>query len=187
MVGAVITDAKARRPDLRFPLPPEFERRLKGARVLSLRRRAKYLLCELSTGETLIMHLGMSGRFTVKGDGRGRFHKDYRADPRHDHVSLVVSGPMGTATIDYNDPRRFGFMDLAPTAKLATSPIFLASAPSRWARNLRPKCWRRPSRARPRRQNRRSSINGSSPASAISMSVRRCSGPASHRAAKREP
>lgn len=75
------------------------------------------------------MHLGMSGRFTVKGDGRGRFHKDYRADPRHDHVSLVVSGPMGTATIDYNDPRRFGFMDLAPTAKLATSPHLCGLGP----------------------------------------------------------
>ncbi|MEZ5920256.1 MAG: bifunctional DNA-formamidopyrimidine glycosylase/DNA-(apurinic or apyrimidinic site) lyase [Parvularculaceae bacterium] len=121
MVGAVITGAIARRPDLRFPLPPEFERRLKGAEVLSLRRRAKYLLCELSTGETLIMHLGMSGRFTVKGARPGRFQADCGADPRHDHVSFVVSGPMGKATIDYNDPRRFGFMDLAPTAELATS------------------------------------------------------------------
>ncbi len=79
------------------------------------------------------MHLGMSGRFTVTGDGAarrpGEFHFAGGTDPAHDHVSFTVAGPGGEARIDYNDPRRFGFMDLAPTDSLGLSAHFSAMGP----------------------------------------------------------
>jgi formamidopyrimidine-DNA glycosylase len=68
-VGGRIARAEARRPDLRFPLPERFVGRLTGRRVQDLRRRAKYLLADLDSGETLVMHLGMSGSFRVEIDG----------------------------------------------------------------------------------------------------------------------
>lgn len=122
LAGARIRSAVARRPDLRFPLPEGFVQRLEGAKVGALGRRGKYLTAPLSTGETLIMHLGMSGRFTVSGGAAARrpgaFHFAGSTDPAHDHVVLSVMGPGGRADIVYNDPRRFGFMDLAPTGGL---------------------------------------------------------------------
>lgn len=133
MAGARIKAVVARRPDLRFPLPRGFAQRLSGATVDALRRRGKYLLLPLSTGETLIMHLGMSGRFTVRGETAarrpGEFHLAGSTDPAHDHVSIEVAGPAGAARIDYNDPRRFGFMDLAPTDALDRSKHFEGMGP----------------------------------------------------------
>lgn len=120
LAGAVITAVTARRPDLRIALPSDFARRLSGARVLALGRRGKYLTADLSTGETLILHLGMSGRFTIARDQSvqrpGQFHQAGSTNPRHDHVVLAVAGPAGCGAIVYNDPRRFGFMDLVSTA-----------------------------------------------------------------------
>jgi formamidopyrimidine-DNA glycosylase len=89
------------RPNLRTAFPPDFADRLVGHAVQSLQRRGKYLLAALSTGETLVMHLGMSGSFRLDGDID-------LADP-HDHVVFRMSSG---ATIVFNDPRRFGFMDL---------------------------------------------------------------------------
>ena len=66
--GRVIAKAEVNRPDLRWPFPEAMAERLTGQRVLALRRRSKYLLADLASGETLIVHLGMSGRLLVSGD-----------------------------------------------------------------------------------------------------------------------
>ena len=133
MAGAGIRDVELRRADLRFPLPAGFADRLTGARINDLERRGKYLVAPLSTGEALIMHLGMTGRFTVVGEkaGRpGRFAHAQGADSRHDHVVFRLKTAAGkAATITYNDPRRFGFMDLAPTAEFNKSRHFKGMGP----------------------------------------------------------
>jgi formamidopyrimidine-DNA glycosylase len=114
-----------RRPDLRFPLPHLFAQRLEGRRVERLERRAKYLIAHLSDAEALIMHLGMSGRFTVHGpDGRrtrqGKFAHAAGGVAKHDHVVFHMDD--GT-TVTYNDPRRFGFMLLVPENELSSHPL----------------------------------------------------------------
>ena len=110
--GRVILHAKVRRPDLRWPFPDRMADRLRGRRVLRLRRRSKYILADLDSGETLIVHLGMSGRILVSGMKPGRFHHAHPAPDRHDHVVLEIEGG---ARITFNDARRFGAMDLTPT------------------------------------------------------------------------
>ncbi len=113
MTGRVIERARVNRPDLRWPLPERMAERLTGATVLGLRRRSKYILADLSTGETLIVHLGMSGRMLVSGAQLGAFHHEHPAPEKHDHVVLDMAGG---ARVTFNDARRFGAMDLAPTA-----------------------------------------------------------------------
>ena len=115
MTGARITKADVRRPDLRWAFPKRMSERLTGARVIALRRRSKYILADLSTGETLIIHLGMSGRILISGDVLGRFHHNHPAPEKHDHVVFDMDNG---ARITFNDPRRFGAMDLGETAKL---------------------------------------------------------------------
>jgi formamidopyrimidine-DNA glycosylase len=115
MQGQVITRAEVNRPDLRWPFPDDMARRLTGSTVTALRRRSKYILADLSTGETLIIHLGMSGRMTVSGDPLGQFHHDHPAPEKHDHVVFHMANG---ARITFNDPRRFGAMDLAKTDAL---------------------------------------------------------------------
>jgi formamidopyrimidine-DNA glycosylase len=120
MTGRVIERAEARRPDLRWPLPARMAERLAGQRVERLRRRSKYLLADLASGETLIVHLGMSGRMLVSLPGGGRdgvvqFVHAHPAHEKHDHVVLDMEGG---ARITFNDPRRFGAMDLWPTDRL---------------------------------------------------------------------
>ena len=107
--GRRIARAEARRPDLRWPLPPDLVQVLTGARVKELRRRSKYLLADLDRGGTLLLHLGMSGRLLVEGTGLAGFHRDPAILPRHDHVVLETED--GT-TITFNDARRFGMVDL---------------------------------------------------------------------------
>ena len=120
MEGARIRKVELRRPDLRVPLPDRFVARLEGKTVESLSRRAKYLLADLSSGEVLIMHLGMSGSFRVVAAGSekkpGRFHHERSGDRAHDHVVFHMSSG---ARVIFNDPRRFGLMLLAPRAELA--------------------------------------------------------------------
>lgn len=117
--GRVIVDAEARRPDLRWPLPGDFAARLTGNRVERVGRRSKYILADLSSGETLIVHLGMSGRIRVETGDRpsapGSFHHPRGQTARHDHVTFATDGG---ARIIYNDARRFGAMDLWPTARI---------------------------------------------------------------------
>jgi formamidopyrimidine-DNA glycosylase len=130
MEGARFIAVEARRPDLRWPLPPDFVSRLEGKTVTGLGRRAKYLLADLSSGEVLVMHLGMSGSFrvsqtqdeTVPGD----FHHLRGKDGGHDHVVFRMSSG---ATVTFNDPRRFGFMDLVPRRALDVHPLMRALGP----------------------------------------------------------
>jgi len=117
MEGAVFTRVEARRPDLRFPLPARFARRLAGARVEGLDRRGKYLIARLSDGNSLIAHLGMSGRFIVTGAAKPNAAGARGVDPKHNHVIFELNGTK-SVRIAFNDPRRFGFMDLAPTGSL---------------------------------------------------------------------
>jgi formamidopyrimidine-DNA glycosylase len=119
--GHRIAHFEVRRRDLRIPFPPHFAERMKGRRFLKLRRRAKYLLLDLDGGETLIVHLGMSGRFTIHGAHApshkpGKFHHNTQDDGsgcgKHDHV--VFDTEEGTRIV-YTDHRRFGLMMLEPT------------------------------------------------------------------------
>ena len=130
LTGATLTRVEARRPDLRFPLPDGFVQRLTGAKVLDLTRRAKYLLAPLDRGDTLVMHLGMTGRFEVEGADKqirpGVFHYALPSDPKHAHV--VFETDRG-CRITYSDPRRFGFMDLIATDTLAEHPWFAKMGP----------------------------------------------------------
>jgi formamidopyrimidine-DNA glycosylase len=129
--GRRIRTVETRRPDLRFPLPKRFAARLAGATVRRLDRRAKYLLAALDSGETLIAHLGMSGRYAAERDGEARAEPSLEnaardRDPRHDHVVFAFEGGL---TLTYNDPRRFGFMDLAATDAIERHPFFVNLGP----------------------------------------------------------
>ena len=126
MVGQVISHAETRRPDLRWPLPQRMAERLTGQRVERLRRRSKYLLADLSSGETLLVHLGMSGRLLISGAVIGQFHHDLPAPQKHDHVVIDMSG--GTR-VTFNDARRFGAMDLMATAGAESHPLLAALGP----------------------------------------------------------
>ena len=112
MEGVVITRTEVNRPDLRWPFPPHMADRLSGVAITALRRRSKYILADLSSGETLILHLGMSGRILISGDPLGQFHRDHPAPEKHDHVVFHMENG---ARVTFNDPRRFGAMDLLPT------------------------------------------------------------------------
>jgi len=123
--GQRLARVEARRPDLRFPFPEGFVQRLAGATILGLDRRAKYLLAPLDRGETLVMHLGMSGRFEIarpEGAVRpGEFHYAPDPDPRHAHVVFETEAG---GRVTYYDPRRFGYMGLVETAALDLHPWF---------------------------------------------------------------
>ncbi len=105
MEGQLITKALVNRPDLRWPFPANMATRLTGKSVLRLRRRSKYILIDLDSGETLIIHLGMSGHMQVS-------HAPHPETAKHDHVVFDMENG---ARITFNDARRFGMMDLAPT------------------------------------------------------------------------
>ncbi|MBV9290356.1 MAG: bifunctional DNA-formamidopyrimidine glycosylase/DNA-(apurinic or apyrimidinic site) lyase [Hyphomicrobiales bacterium] len=123
VTGARMERVELNRGDIRFPFPPRMRERLAGRRVLKLGRRAKYLLFHLDSGETLIAHLGMSGSFRIERDSAestpGVYTRKRSKDPKHDHVVFRLDNG---ATITYNDPRRFGFMDLAKTGELERHP-----------------------------------------------------------------
>ena len=110
MEGAVFERVEVNRKDLRFAFPRGFAKALEGARVESLTRRAKYVLVSLSTDQTLIMHLGMSGRFTIDEESA-----------KHEHVVFHMSGDH---RIGYIDPRRFGLMDLAKSGAISEHKLF---------------------------------------------------------------
>ena len=127
--GHVITDARIRRRDLRVPFPLHFTERLKGRRVVAVTRRAKYILAALDSGETLVIHLGMSGRLSVYAEGKRQRLGDYVYNPapdgagqgKHDHVVFETDAP---ARIVFNDHRRFGLMALVATDALETDKLF---------------------------------------------------------------
>ena len=121
--GHVLTDVETRRGNLRIPFPPDFVGRTRGRKVKALRRRAKYLLADLDSGETLVIHLGMSGRMSVYAEGKQRRLGNYVYNPapdgaghgKHDHVVFETDAP---ARIVFNDHRRFGLMTLVDTERL---------------------------------------------------------------------
>ncbi|WP_342077331.1 bifunctional DNA-formamidopyrimidine glycosylase/DNA-(apurinic or apyrimidinic site) lyase [Yoonia sp. SS1-5] len=110
--GQVIARALVNRPDLRWPFPENMAARLTGKRVIGLRRRSKYILADLDSAETLLIHLGMSGRMLISGHKVGNFVHPQAALVKHDHVVLDMAGG---ARIAFNDARRFGAMDLMQT------------------------------------------------------------------------
>lgn len=128
--GRRLARVEARRPDLRFPLPPHFVQTLTGATVLKLERRAKYLMARLDREDTLVMHLGMSGRFEIaRADGESRpGHFHYAPDPDPKHAHIVFETEAG-ARVTYYDPRRFGYMALVNTATLELHPWFAGLGP----------------------------------------------------------
>lgn len=111
MEGARFEEVITHRPNLRTAFPPDFAMRLEGHVVRTLNRRGKYLLARLSSNETLVMHLGMSGSLRVA----------HAADEteRHDHVVFRMSSG---ATIVFNDPRRFGFMNIVSADTMDGAP-----------------------------------------------------------------
>ena len=126
LVGARLAQVEQRRPDLRFPLPERFAERLTGARILELERRAKYLRAHLDTGETLVCHLGMTGRFLVEDTAPGRFVHPAGDDPKHTHIVLTTDAGV---SVSFNDARRFGYMDLIATEALERHPWFAGLGP----------------------------------------------------------
>jgi formamidopyrimidine-DNA glycosylase len=116
--GQRLVKVETRRPGLRLPFPKDFAKRLTGRRVESLKRRAKYLLAELDNGETLVIHLGMSGRMAVEGSGLGAH--DTSVSGKHDHVVFETEA----GRIVFTDHRRFGLMTLLKTAALAEDKLF---------------------------------------------------------------
>jgi formamidopyrimidine-DNA glycosylase len=141
MDGARFTKVELRRRDLRWPFPKDFAARLEGKTVTGLGRRAKYLMVDLSSGDVLIMHLGMSGSFHVfnphleprakraakdDDDLLGRSYHERAQHAAHDHVVFHMSS---RAIVTFNDPRRFGFMKIVPRAKLDTEPLLKRLGP----------------------------------------------------------
>jgi formamidopyrimidine-DNA glycosylase len=125
--GRRFVRVEQRRPDLRFPLPERFAERLTGRRVLSLGRRAKYILVHLDRDEVLAVHLGMTGRLFVSNGGAerdltlGQYVYEHGKDAKHDHLVFTMSGG---AVVTYNDARRFGYMTLIPERELANDAFF---------------------------------------------------------------
>ncbi len=130
LVGRRLARVQANRPDLRFPLPQNFVQMLTGATIVALERRAKYLLARLDREDTLVMHLGMSGRFEIahpEGVVRpGEFHYGPTPDAKHAHVVFETDEGV---RVTYYDPRRFGFMGLVNTATLHLHPWFAGIGP----------------------------------------------------------
>lgn len=126
MEGGVIARASINRPDLRWPFPDLMAERLTGQTIERLRRRSKYILADLGSGETLLIHLGMSGRMLVSGDPLGVFVHDHPAAEKHDHVVLDMANG---ARVTFNDPRRFGAMDLLATDQQDTHKLLRVLGP----------------------------------------------------------
>lgn len=130
MEGSRFEQVFAHRGDLRWPLPKDFAKRLQGHSVVGLGRRAKYLLADLSSGDVLLMHLGMSGSFRIIRDGGetapGAYYHERSKYGAHDHVVFRMSSG---ATVAFNDPRRFGCMKLIPRAKIEDEPLLRALGP----------------------------------------------------------
>ncbi len=123
MTGAKLVKIEQNRENLRFPFPKDFVKRLTDVKVEYLSRRAKYVLVHLSSKDILMMHLGMSGKFTVNGDvSLG----ENNVNPKHDHIVFHLSNG---DVIRYNDPRRFGYMDLVEEGNLQNHKSFIDLGP----------------------------------------------------------
>lgn len=126
LVGNRFASVEQRRKDLRFPFPVNFAKRLSGRKVEALDRRAKYLLARLDDGEVLVMHLGMTGRFSIDhANGEhiepGEFYEDAPVAPTHEHIVFHMGDG---ASVRYADARRFGYMDLIRQSGLDEHALF---------------------------------------------------------------
>jgi formamidopyrimidine-DNA glycosylase len=127
--GHRFTHVETRRKDLRIPFPKDFAKRLTGRRVVRMWRRAKYILADLDNGETLVIHLGMSGSMAVYATGEGRklgqFYYERAPDGagkgKHDHVVFDTDAP---ARVVFSDHRRFGLVTLAATDGIEEHKLF---------------------------------------------------------------
>jgi formamidopyrimidine-DNA glycosylase len=126
MCGARIERVLLRRKNLRRPFPRTFASRLEGRRIRSVGRRGKYLLVALDSGDTLVMHLGMSGSFRIDRNSKRRTSTVEAGADRHDHVVFTLSNGV---TVTFNDPRRFGVMDLLGNATAASDRALAAMGP----------------------------------------------------------
>ena len=136
LAGQVIARADVNREGLRWPFPPRMADRLTGQRVMQVRRRSKYILADLASGESLLIHLGMSGRILISGAVQGQFHHDLpvlrnhepqnHGPQKHDHVVLHIEGG---ATVTFNDARRFGAMDLMETVRAGEHRLLAGLGP----------------------------------------------------------
>jgi formamidopyrimidine-DNA glycosylase len=127
LLGRQIIQAEIRRSGLRFPFPPGFAANLQGRKFLGLRRRAKYILASLDDGNCLLIHLGMTGRFSVLAKnaqpnalGEFYYHAAETGSGAHDHVVLTLDND---TRVIYTDPRRFGIMDLFPESEIQTHKL----------------------------------------------------------------
>ena len=119
LLDHTITMAEVRRPDLRRPMPPDLQATLQGARVIGFRRRAKYILMRLDGGTSVLMHLGMSGRMNLREHGANE-------PVLHEHVAWTTDHGW---TVGFVDPRRFGSIDLIPTADEDTHVLLAGLGP----------------------------------------------------------
>lgn len=130
LAGARLARVEARRPDLRFPLPQGFVQRLTGSRIERLERRGKFIIGPLDRGVSLVMHLGMTGRFEIAGLPPAKpavpFVRAAPANPKHAHVVFETEAG---ARVTFFDARRFGFMDLIESTELASHPWFAFMGP----------------------------------------------------------
>ncbi|MBU1345913.1 MAG: bifunctional DNA-formamidopyrimidine glycosylase/DNA-(apurinic or apyrimidinic site) lyase [Alphaproteobacteria bacterium] len=129
LIGSRLTRVRQNRPDLRFPFPDRFVERLDGASIDRIDRRAKYLLAALSTGETWVTHLGMTGRFTLDGEQLGEFEEPAPIAGKHEHMSLCAVRDGRATRVGFADARRFGFMGLIATARVEAHPWFVGMGP----------------------------------------------------------
>jgi formamidopyrimidine-DNA glycosylase len=120
LLGRVLVRAAINRPDLRWPMPPGLATRLTGARVESFRRRGKYFFMRVSGGDSLLVHLGMSGRMNVTAD------REHPLPVLHEHFVVVTDDGWRAALVD---PRRFGSLDLVPTAAEDTHRLVAGMGP----------------------------------------------------------
>jgi formamidopyrimidine-DNA glycosylase len=127
MEGARVDKVEVRHRGLRWPIAKDFETRVEGQTVDGLGRRAKYLTADLSSGDVLVMHLGMSGSFRIGKDAKpGVYYHEKSKSTAHDHVVFHMSNGQ---TITFNDPRRFGSMKLVPRAKIDDEPLLRGLGP----------------------------------------------------------
>ena len=115
MMDRTIKSVKIRRPDLRWPFPNNMKDRIAGKAISSITRRAKYILIGLDSLETIIIHLGMSGRILIDNKPSVGFLNNKKVFGKHDHVTVYLDNDV---TVTFNDARRFGAMDLVSTKEL---------------------------------------------------------------------
>ncbi|AGA65182.1 Formamidopyrimidine-DNA glycosylase [Liberibacter crescens BT-1] len=129
MVGMTITNLEIRCTHLRYAFPINFSERVKNKKIINISRRAKYLLINLEQNLSIVIHFGMSGSFIVEKDGLEKTDQTRAKNSKHDHVILYLEKEALLYRVIYNDPRRFGFMDLVVSSLVNEYPSFVNLGP----------------------------------------------------------